>query len=402
MTFNLGFDGDFAHRLNNFVTIMDKMLYYGAKTAAVVFALTMLVSCSLLKFTLSTGEEPMPKEEMNTRVMTRGFYYELSNDIAETADSIAKDAPMAVQVAATRWKIRSTRVAVTAAMQGIPDVALADLWILCRRMNTRFGLAPDSLLFFDRTPIARATAERLDHKAEDLAREVLTPERFALMQRFVEVQSAENPATETDASNTTYAWMQFLKAEGVEPNYTTGTVAEVLADVNDRVSGQTQQISNSLGWSKDIIALQLQQDSMRHEIGAQLDSLERNFNRMVVVAEHIPEISDKMMQSVGDELSRFVSSVDSSVDNLFYETNRQRNELQSFITREREAMITDLRSSADEVVQNALDAVPGVVGEVVFYVVFGVLLLLGVPFGLGFWLGGVRQRARERRENEKK
>lgn len=381
---------------------MDKMLYYGAKTAAVVFALTMLVSCSLLKFTLSTGEEPMPKEEMNTRVMTRGFYYELSNDIAEAADSIAKDAPMAVQVAATRWKIRSTRVAVTAAMQGIPDVALADLWILCRRMNTRFGLAPDSLLFFDRTPIARATAERLDHKAEDLAREVLAPERFALMQRFVEVQSAENPATETDASNTTYAWMQFLKAEGVEPNYTTGTVAEVLADVNDRVSGQTQQISNSLGWSKDIIALQLQQDSMRHEIGAQLDSLERNFNRMVVVAEHIPEISDKMMQSVGDELSRFVSSVDSSVDNLFYETNRQRNELQSFITREREAMITDLRSSADEVVQNALDAVPGVVGEVVFYVVFGVLLLLGVPFGLGFWLGGVRQRARERRENEKK
>ena len=402
MTFNLGFDGDFAHRLNNFVTIMDKMLYYGAKTAAVVFALTMLVSCSLLKFTLSTGEEPMPKEEMNTRVMTRGFYYELSNDIAEAADSIAKEAPMAVQVAATRWKIRSTRVAVTAAMQGIPDVALADLWILCRRMNTRFSLAPDSLLFFDRTPIARATAERLDHKAEDLAREVLTPERFALMQRFVEAQSAENPATETDASNTTYAWMQFLKAEGVEPNYTTGTVAEVLADVNDRVSGQTQQISNSLGWSKDIIALQLQQDSMRHEIGAQLDSLERNFNRMVVVAEHIPEISDKMMQSVGDELSRFVSSVDSSVDNLFYETNRQRNELQSFITREREAMITDLRSSADEVVQNALDAVPGVVGEVVFYVVFGVLLLLGVPFGLGFWLGGVRQRARERRENEKK
>ena len=402
MTFNLGFDGDFAHRLNNFVTIMDKMLYYGTKTAAVVFALTMLVSCSLLKFTLSTGEEPMPKEEMNTRVMTRGFYYELSNDIAEAADSIAKDAPMAVQVAATRWKIRSTRVAVTAAMQGIPDVALADLWILCRRMNTRFSLAPDSLLFFDRTPIARATAERLDHKAEDLAREVLQPERFALMQRFVEAQSAENPASETDASNTTYAWMQFLKAEGVEPNYTTGTVAEVLADVNDRVSGQTQQISNSLGWSKDIIALQLQQDSMRTEIGAQLDSLERNFNRMVVVAEHMPEISDRMMQSVGEELTRFISTIDSSVDNLFYETNRQRNELQAFITHEREAMITDLRSSADEVVQNALDAVPGVVGELLIYVVLGVLVLLGVPFGLGFWLGGVRQRVRERRENEKK
>ena len=65
----------------------------------------------------------------------------------------------------------------------------------------------------------------------------------------------------------------------------------MLADVNDRVSSQTQQLASSVGWSKDILEMQLQQDSLRMEVGARLDSLERSFTRIVVVAEHLPEIS---------------------------------------------------------------------------------------------------------------
>ena len=48
--------------------------------------------------------------------------------------------------------------------------------------------------------------------------------------------------------------------------------------MNDRVSGQTQQVSNSVSWSKDIFEMRLGQDSLRSQIGMQLDSLEQNFN----------------------------------------------------------------------------------------------------------------------------
>lgn len=41
----------------------------------------------------------------------------------------------------------------------------------------------------------------------------------------------------------------------------------MLADVNDRVSSQTQQLASSVGWSKDILEMQLQQDSLRMEVG---------------------------------------------------------------------------------------------------------------------------------------
>ena len=67
-----------------------------------------------------------------------------------------------------------------------------------------------------------------------------------------------------EAANTTLAWIEFLRENGVEHAYATGSIAEVLADVNDRVSSQTQQLASSVGWSKDILEMQLQQDSLAH------------------------------------------------------------------------------------------------------------------------------------------
>lgn len=219
------------------------------------------------------------------------------------------------------------------------------------------------------------------------------------MERFVGDYVRENPADgEMEGSNTTLAWIEFLRANGIEHAYATGSIAEVLADVNDRVSGQTQQLANSVGWSKDLIAMQLQQDSMRLEVGARLDSLERNFTRIVVVAEHLPEISDKVLEELNKQVTQLIYTMNYSLDNAFANFDRQRDELQRYVTAERQALVDQLRESADGVVQRTLDAVPGLVGKVLLYVVLALVVLIGGPFALGFWLGGVRERGRRKRE----
>ena len=376
---------------------MDRHMFF--RLAAAVFAAAALAGCSLLKVAVATGD-PLSKEEMNTRTMTRGFYYDMAAEVARTADSIVDaSADMAARVAAVRWKIRATRAGVSAAMQGIPDVALADLWILCRRMNERFAAAPDSLLFGPQSDLARGAAARLDRRAARLARQVLAADRYDLMERFVGEYVRENPVEEGDGgSNTTLAWIEFLRENGVEHAYATGSIAEVLADVNDRMSGQTQQLANSVGWSKDIIEMQLQQDSLRLEVGARLDSLERSFGRIVVVAEHLPEISDKMLQELGDQVTQLINTMNYSVDNAFANFDHQRDELQRYVTGERQALVDQLRTTAGDLVQTALDAVPGLVGKVLLYAVLALAVLIGGPFALGFWLGGVRERARERKK----
>ena len=368
------------------------------QAAAALCAALVLTGCSLLKVAVATGD-PLSKEEMNVRTMTRGFYYDMAAEVARTADSIAQAAPdVATRVAAVRWKIHATRAGVSAAMQGIPDVALADLWILCRRMNESFAEAPDSLLFGPQSDIARDAALRLDRRAGRLARQVLPADRYDLMAAFVDDYIRKNPASEGDETdNTTLAWLEYLRAAGVEHDYATGSIAEVLADVNDRLSGQTQQVTNSVSWSKDIFEMRLRQDSLRIEVGAQLDSLERSFTRIVVVAEHLPEISDKVLEELNRQATQLIWTMNASVDNAFADFDHQRGELQRYVTREREALVEQLRTTGDELVRTTLDALPGLVGKILLYVVLALAVLIGGPFALGFWLGGVRARAKAKK-----
>ena len=185
------------------------------KLAAALFAAASFAGCSLLKVAVATGD-PLSKEEMNIRTMTRGFYYDMASEVARTADSIAAAAPdIATRVAAVRWKIRATRAGVSAAMQGIPDVALADMWLLCRRMDEGIAAAPDSLLFGAQSGMARDAAARLDRRAARLARQVLAEERYGLMERFVAQYVRDNPSEEgMEAANTTLARIELLRENG--------------------------------------------------------------------------------------------------------------------------------------------------------------------------------------------
>lgn len=360
---------------------------------AALWALLCLTGCSLLKVSLGSND-PLPKEDMTVRVMTRGFYYDMAAEVARAADSIvARTSDTPTQLAAVRWKIRATRAGVNAAMQGIPEVSLADMWILCRRMHDAFAAAPDSLLFGAQSPVARRTARRLDGRIGRLARENLSAERYALMERFVEQYVAENPAgDDVEGNNTTLAWLEYLRANGVEHTFATGTIAEAITDINDRLTGQTQQLSNTLGWTKDIVEMRLQQDSLRSELGAQLDSLERNFERIVVVAEHLPEISAGLADELNSQFAQLMRTMDASVDNAFAAFDRQRAELQGYVTIERQALVEQLRTSVDEVVRRAFDALPALVGKLLLYIVLALAVLIGGPFALGFWLGGIRQK----------
>ena len=120
------------------------------EAAAILAALTLLTGCSLLKFSVDTGGEPLSKEETRMRLLTRGFYYEASDEVTAAADSIAADSIAAgsddaeLQRRTIRWKLRTTRAAVDAAMQQAPELALLDTWMLYRNMDSLFAARPDT------------------------------------------------------------------------------------------------------------------------------------------------------------------------------------------------------------------------------------------------------------------
>lgn len=369
------------------------------KYAVLLFVAVAITGCSLFKVNVSTGE-PLPRDEMQVRVMTRGFYYDMSSEIALTADSIAELAPDAqTKIEAIRWKLRATKAAVSAAMQSIPEVSLVDTWILCVRMKNAFTNTSDSLLFGNYTYLARNTAEGLQKRIRRLAYEVLTPQRYSLMENFVNDYVVQNPAEGDGMSqvNTTLAWLEYLKSNGIKHAYPSGSISEVIADIGDRMDGQTQQIGNTLGWSKDILELQLQQDSTRMRLESQLDSLERNFNRMVLVMENIPEISDFAITTLSQQMQMVIYSLNASVDLAFESIDSQRAELQKFISSERENVIVDVSKATDSAMQTLIDGLPAVMGKVVFWIILLVVVVLGLPFGVGYWIGSLRERSKQRK-----
>lgn len=361
--------------------------------------------CSLLKFSLDTGDEPLTAEEVNIRLMTRGFYYDLRNEVVAAADSIAAATPDATLVArAIRWKMETTGAAVGAAMQAIPDVALLDTWLLCRRMDAVFSALPDSLLFGAQTHVARAAAASLSARAGELARSVLSAERYGLMERFVLQYERMHPvgADAVEPTNTTLAWIDFLRSEGIDYKYSTGTISEVVADMSDRVDGQTRHFANSIRWSGELLELRLAQDSLRERVNSRLDSVRRDFARMVSVAEGLPEISDSVLMSLNIHVGQVIAAFDASVDNLFANLDAQRMELQSYATLEGDRLVARSRQAADDVVKGAFDALPALLGRIVGWIVLLFVVVLGAPFLLGFWLGRLRERTRQRRDPDRK
>ena len=368
-------------------------------SAALAVALT---GCSLLKFSLDTGDE-LPKSEARVRVMTRGLYYGLSNEVIAAADSIARSDDPKIRIRAIRWKIRATRAAVSAAMQGIPDVALADTWILFRRMESSFDAAPDSMLFGPYSDYAREAVRRMTLRVDSVAHDALDGERYRLMKEYVGRYIAENPLSEGEVPpNTTLAWIEFMNEHGKDLSYATGSIADVVSDMSDRMTGQTGQAMNTLSWTKDIIEIEWQRDSTAQAVQRQLDSLESNFERIVVVMENIPQISDTVLAVFNVHVETMMRTFERSLDNAFGQIDRQRNEIQRFVSAEREAAIEQGRGIADSVVAQVMDRIMASVGRIALWAIALALIVLGLPFAAGYWVGTFRERLRWRERHSEK
>lgn len=369
----------------------------------IVAMLFLLSGCSLLRFTVSTGESPLPEADSRMRLMSRGFYYAATDEIMATADSIAagSDDPE-IQRRTIRWKLHATRAAVTAAMQQAPELAVLDTWILYRNMDSLFARRPDSLLFGPGSWLARQTAHRLHRKAQYLAKEVLPAERYDLMRQFVAERPVPTPDQEVESDRTMLPWVDFLRAHGIEPNYPVGTIAEVMADMGDRVGSTVQQTTYALDWTGDLISLRMQQDSLRDRLASQLDSLERDFSRLTAVAADLPGVSREIAAELNAALAQAMATFNAGVDNAFADIDRQRMALQAYVSAEREALIAQAQTAVDDAVGRVITAVPALVGKIVVWIILLVVILVGLPFLLGFQTGRWREKThrRKNRQNE--
>lgn len=368
------------------------------KTILLVLAGLLLGGCSLFKFSVSTGDTPLPKDQLELRMMTRGLGSEFNAAVIRAADSIlAAASDPQVRIRALRWKLGATSAAASAALQTAPEVALLDLWIFACRMDAYLAQTPDSLLFGEASAPARETGRQMLQRTQRMAREHLDRNRYELMHAFVTAYCPDHPADKPEFGNSDrlLAWTDYLRENGQEYTVAVGSVSEVMADVSDRMSAATRRFTDGIAWSKEILELQLQQDSVRDRLTARLDSLSYDFSRMVAVAEHTPEIFDYLGDSFTRQFEELIATVNDGVDNAFANIDRQRTEIEHFLARQQREVMAEARSAAEQVVRDTLDGLPALVRSILLWVILFVVVLFSIPFTLGFLLGRVRRRKQE-------
>ena len=150
----------------------------------------------------------------------------------------------------------------------------------------------------------------------------------------------------------------------------------------------------------DLIALRMEQDSIRDRLSMQLDSLAGGFSRMVLILEHSPQLADTLAAGFNARIAELIATLDGSMAHAFAAIDRQRTELQRFVDAQREVLMQEARQTARDTVQSVLDGLPSLVGSVLLYLVLALAVLFGVPFALGFLLGRARTRREKRRKKD--
>src|SRR4029077_1229604 len=159
---------------------------------AVLFIEVCLQGCSLLTF--KSPEQPLPRRDLNARMLTRDYAERFSGAVVQAADDIAASTPApARQEAAVRWKLSAVVASRRAATQMAPMIALLDSWALSAQMREFFDTGAGATLFGDQQDIARQTAQALEQDATRLAVGLTSKAEFASYEQFIAGYVREHP-----------------------------------------------------------------------------------------------------------------------------------------------------------------------------------------------------------------
>ena len=379
--------------INKIVFIKTRLLLIALAT---IFSIT---SCSLVK--IESEQQPLSVNELNTRLLIQAFAEEALERTEIAADSILKESGdrIDVQKNALRWKIQTASALSRISFQTMPRVALVDTWSYMYELREFFNASTADTIFGPWAPVAMtAVGENVD-RVEKIASSVLDKKEYPRYREFVETYAREHPLRIEDEFRHTpirEAYLEFEELPDSTAVQTVGTLSEVVADATNRIDFSTDVAGKKLGWQTSLFLKESGLDSIPLEM--RLAAVEYELERLADVAVNSPEIlSDAIADfrnSVYPIFSELNSQIDRTMVSLAVERRaldqliiRERTALDTLILRERLALSQDAREIADTGIKNAMAEVHDVVKSVLFFGILGLIVILGLPFYLGYLLG---------------
>ena len=376
----------------------------------------LLGGCSLLKFNL--GGEPMPSRDLNLRLQTREFANGFAGRVTTVADDMAaRTASTEVRRNTIRWKLSATAAVRQSAFGTEPMLALVDTWTFCRQMNDYFGKYAGEQSFGTNGTLATALAAEMVGEISGIARRNLSAGEYERTSAFIDGYCATNTlsslAFERDSAS--LGWRRDSAPDSVP---TVGNMPEAITDLSDRVTMMGQQVPMELRWRVDLERAEWEpfaEGMRKFSVGAEamfeaFPVLAENSQVLVENARQLTKATSDLTTTLAPELARFdrqwtatLATFKTEREAVLEALRAERMEVIKSLDVQRELLTRDfareraeIAVATDKMAQNAIDRagqqLRSLVGTVLFYLVLALLIVLGLPFVFGYWVGKVAGR----------
>ena len=365
------------------------------RVAALAALIVSLASCSLVS--LKSPEKPLSTRDLNARILTREYSAHFIAAVEQSADQIAAATQdPSVRVSALRWKIAASASSERAASQTAPMMGLLDSWALAVQMQQYLADGAGRDLFAGEQPLAVTLAADLAEQAQQLARRLTAPDEFEHDQRFIDDYTRTHPieSLEFVRASIVDLWMHDSGAQ-VRLVDSLGTVPEALANAGEllRMYGDTGP--SQVLWKAQLAA---QQSGLSGtELQGALQRLDQRIAALSEMAENMPQRVDGVVREVSRRFNgawaEMIGAVHTEGGTLSASVSAERQATVQALDLERAAVAADASRIASQVIREAGEQARTLVRETLWVVIALAVVLLGLPFAAGYFLGRARRGA---------
>ena len=382
--------------------------------AAALGATAALALAGCISLSLEAPGEPLSPEQLRGRIETRQFAADFIERVTRAADTIAQGAEDAgVRANTLRWKIGASVASRRAAYRLEPDLALVDTWALAAQMENFFGGGAGSALFGSQQQVALDAARALAGEADALAARRLDSRVLADYRKLVSGYAASAPLSDLsfDRAPIALLWREAAARHGLV-SLSIGVAPEVRADAADRLEIYGRRIPDELRWRAELAFVEARLQPA--DLSRALKRFDEELTKLGVLAQTQPELAMQRLAELQVELTRVADSFDrrwgqtllilqaeraalakdleamrAAMDATI---ERERIALYAAISAERAALAADATRIGKELGPLLLAKLGAVVGEALLLLILLVLILLGLPFLAGFFVGRAKVR----------
>jgi hypothetical protein len=367
--------------------------------AAPLLAGFMLTGCSLL--TIKSPETPLTTREQEARLLTRDYAAHFAATVTHLIDDAARrDTDPAIQSQALRLKLGAVGE-ITRASTGLSPIAsLLDTWAFSLQFRDFLATGSGAELLGNAQPGVRLGATQLAAEADELARKV-TDNDYPRYRAFVQNYAERNPLESADLARPSVLSAWIIGEHDKNPLRASGTVAQALGDVSDRVRIYSERVPVMSLWQAELALDRAGFDDASYRTA--LRDIDAQLLKISKLADTSPELAHEAIAELRTSLRTSSDRLDESWKQMLRTLRVEREALAANIAAEREGVVAAFdmergRISADaaQITARAVDTswqeLRRLIREALLLAILLALVMLGLPFAAGYLVGRRLQR----------